>query len=285
MPQTQNQPTAAQAKLSRFNPRAHELKNPGGVSFGGKAYLNLASGPTYQCLLIKSDALDSIRRISVTRNGTEFVSATIEELRNLETEQKIYKQDDRIMIPFADYKMRAKAGIRETELVTLPGEDFYVYVEFGAKPEGFEGVAPSLSIRAYTTPAQPARYYMPHLISDTWDHPKSGQCIIEYANKNQNLFIKRMFFKCENNDIEKIEVLRDNRVEFEVTKEDNSYDLACMELEEPKGVMCLDFVMFGLAADGKLETNANQNFQFRITKTTPGPIQVFQQISEVVQVA
>lgn len=281
MPQTNV--SAAQAAISLFNPLPRELDPFTGVGWGQKAYLSLIVGPTYQSIELKSNAIKAIRKISITRNGEEFIAATPAQLIAIEQEQKIYHEDNRLVIPFADFHMRTKAGVRETELVTLPGEVIYLYIEFGDPLDGIN--APTLAARAYTTVAQPARYFNPRLTSETWDHVNAGQITHSYKQRSANRFIRRMFLSCEANDITRVEIYRDDKIQFQANAEDNASDLAKLGKECPDGFFVIDFMQFGYGADGKFPTLANQSLDFKITKSTPGPITVLQQISEVVQTA
>lgn len=282
MPQTATD-LARTAKLKRFNPRVHELKQPSGVGFGGTSYLTITPGPTYQNLMIQSNCISAINRISITRNGSEIIDVTPRDLRDLEQEVKNYSEEDRLVIPFADFSLKTLTGIRETELVTNAGVEFMLNVEWGSKPADFDGDIPSLKVRAYTTDNQPIEYWRPRIIRTTWDHPSAGEIIHEYLGRSANRYIKRLFFRCDAADIEKIEILRDNSVITKMKAEDYAYDLAVCGLETPENVFVVDFTQFGFGADGKFDTEAAESLQFRITKKTAGHIQILQQITEMIR--
>ncbi|CAG9001275.1 MAG: hypothetical protein CENE_03293 [Candidatus Celerinatantimonas neptuna] len=273
--------SAAAAVLSLFNPKTRELDPFNGVGYGAKASLNIITGPTYQEIEIKSNAVARIRRISMTLNGSEFISVTPAQLNAIDEERKVYREANRLVIPFADFTLRTKAGVRECELVTLAGEQIFLYVEFDAKQSGDPDDI-TLLARAKTTDAQPKRYFLPRLVSETWDHPAGGQLSHSYQQRSPYRYIRRMFMSATANDLTRLEIWRDNKVEMQLDADDNAFDLARLAKEVPDGFFPVDFIEYGFGADGKFPTSADNSLDFKITKTSAGPITVLQQIVEVV---
>ncbi|MFM2481161.1 major capsid protein P2 [Celerinatantimonas sp. YJH-8] len=273
MPQTNNTPL--------FDPKTHELNPFNGVGYGSKANLQLTSGPVYQEIELKSNAVPRIRRISLTLNGEEIINITPAQIYALDKLRKIYTEPNRLVLPFADFSLRTKTGITECALVTTAQDIVYLYVEFDGKQDG-DPAQLTLTSRAKLTDAQPVRYFLPRLKTDTWDHPTGGQLSHEYKQRSQFLFIRRMLLSCEKDDITRLEIIRDNKIEYQLDRDDNAFDLARLGLEAPDGFFPVDFLEYGFGADGKLSTAAANSLDFKLTKTTAGPITVLQQLVEIV---
>ncbi|MFM2476684.1 major capsid protein P2 [Celerinatantimonas sp. MCCC 1A17872] len=265
-----------------FNPKTRELNPFNGVGYGAKANLQLTSGPVYQEIELKSNAVKRIRRVTMTLNGEEIINITPAQIYALDKLRKIYTEDNRLVLPFADFSLRTKTGVAECALVTTASDIVFLYVEFDGKQDGDADI-PTLSARAKMTNAQPVRYFLPRLKTDTWSHPTGGQLSHEYKERSPYLFIRRMLLSCDADDITRLEIIRDNKIEFQLDRDDNAFDLARLGKEAPDGFFPVDFLEYGFGADGKLSTNASNSLDFKLTKTSAGPITVLQQLVQVVQ--
>ncbi|MFM2476657.1 major capsid protein P2 [Celerinatantimonas sp. MCCC 1A17872] len=281
MAKTKTVTSAAAQATAIFNPKTRELDPFNGVFYNAKASLQLISGPTYQEIELKCNAVNRIRYISATLNGTEFIRATPAQLKALDEERKIYTEDNRVVIPFADFSLRTKIGVSGCELVTLPTDIIYLYVEFDEKQDN-DPANLSLSARAKVTDAKQVRYFLPRLVTETWDHPAGGQINHSYKQGSAFRFVRRMFLSCDANDITRVEIHRDDKIEFQLNQDDNAFDLARLGKEVPDGFFPLDFLEYGFGADGKLPTLNQKSLDFKITKTSAGPVTVLQQLVEVV---
>ncbi|EPS3423865.1 major capsid protein P2, partial [Vibrio fluvialis] len=120
-----------EALQTLFNPRPKELDPVEGVAWGNQATLRLVSGPTYQNLELVTNITDpaDIERVRITINGKEIVSLSGQDMVDLQEHRANYVQAGRYVISFSDLKMRTKIGVRQSELVTLPGEIWFVYIQ------------------------------------------------------------------------------------------------------------------------------------------------------------
>ncbi|MDH5925422.1 major capsid protein P2 [Vibrio splendidus] len=265
-----------------FNPRPRELDPVEGVNWGNQATLRVVTGPTYQNIELVTDITDpaDIERITLKLNGKEIIGVTGQDLVDFQEHRKQFTQAGRYIIPFADLTLRTKAGVRTGELVTLQGEIWMLYIQLKSK----SGVAaPSIKARAHTTAAQSRRIYLPRLYSLTWYAAASGRTPFDFAERSPFLSIKRIHFK--DSTIERVRVMRDEREEINVSKADNAYDLAVAGLEQNTGWFSLDFIRTGFGVEGRLPTNAANQLQFELEKSSAGSVPVIieaiEQVGEI----
>ncbi|EOB4973554.1 major capsid protein P2 [Vibrio fluvialis] len=270
-----------EALQTLFNPRPKELDPVEGVAWGNQATLRLVSGPTYQNLELVTNITDpaDIERVRITINGKEIVSLSGQDMVDLQEHRANYVQAGRYVISFSDLKMRTKIGVRQSELVTLPGEIWFVYIQLKAKT----GVAaPSIRARAHITEAQSQRIFMPRIYSLTWFASAAGRTPFDWAERSPYLNISRVHFK--DGSIERIRVVRDDREEMNVNKADNAFDLASVGLEQNDGWFSLDFVRTGFGTEGKLKTQAVRALQFELEKSSAGSVPLIVEAIEQVAV-
>ncbi|EOW6613308.1 major capsid protein P2 [Vibrio fluvialis] len=270
-----------EALQTLFNPRPKELDPVEGVAWGNQATLRLVSGPTYQNLELVTNITDpaDIERVRITVNGKEIVSLSGQDMVDLQEHRANYVQAGRYVISFSDLKMRTKIGVRQSELVTLPGEIWFVYIQLKAKT----GVAaPSIRARAHITEAQSQRIFMPRIYSLTWFASAAGRTPFDWAERSPYLNISRVHFK--DGSIERVRVVRDDREEMNVNKADNAFDLASVGLEQNDGWFSLDFVRTGFGTEGKLKTQAVRALQFELEKSSAGSVPLIVEAIEQVAV-
>ena len=265
-----------------FNPRPRELDPVEGVNWGNQATLRVVTGPTYQNIELVTDITDpaDIERITLKLNGKEIIGVSGQDLVDFQEHRKQFTQTGRYIIPFADLTLRTKAGVRTGELVTLQGEIWMLYIQLKSK----SGVAaPSIKARAHTTAAQTRRIYLPRLYSLTWYAAASGRTPFDFAERSPFLSIKRIHFK--DSTIERVRVMRDEREEINVSKADNAYDLAVAGLEQNADWFSLDFIRTGFGVEGRLPTNAANQLQFELEKSSAGSVPVIieaiEQVGEI----
>lgn len=264
-----------------FAPRPKELDPIEGVAWGNQATLRLVSGPTYQNLELVTNITDpaDIERVRVTLNGKEIISLSGQDMVDLQEHRTNYVEQGRYVISFCDLTMRTKLGVRQGELVTLPGEIWFVYIQLKAKNGE---AAPSIRARAHITEAQTQRIFLPRMYSLTWFASAAGRTPFDWAERSPFLDIKRIHFK--DNSIDRVRVTRDGREEMNVTKADNAFDLAAAGLEQNDGWFSLDFVRTGFGSEGKLKTQATQSLQFELEKAQPGSVQLIVEAIEQVAI-
>lgn len=269
-----------EALQTLFNPRPKELDPVEGVAWGNQSTLRLVSGPTYQNLELVTNITDpaDIERVRITYNGKEIVSLSGQDMVDLQEHRSSYVEQGRYIISFSDLGMRTKLGVRQGELVTLPGEIWFVYIQLKAKSGE---PAPSIRARAHITEAQTQRLFMPRLYSLTWFASAAGRTPFDLSERSPFLSLKRIHFKDDS--ITRVRVLRDDREEMNVNKADNSFDLSVAGLEQNDGWFSLDFVRTGFGSESKLKTQAVRALQFELEKSAAGSVPVI--IEAIEQVA
>ena len=273
---------------TNFAPRPKELDPVEGVGWGNRASLRLVSGPTYHNLELVTDVTDpkDIERVEVSLNGSARYSLSGETLVALQKHRKNYTQDGRYIISFGDATLRTKIGVRQTDLVTLQGEIWFVYITLKAKTaqeiaDNNLPATPSIRARAHVLPAQAERYYMPKVYELTWFASAAGRTPFDFAERSPMMNLKRIHFK--DNSIDRVRVLRDTYEELNVNKADNAFDLAHSKKEQNIGWFSLDFIRYGFGADGMLNTAARNQLAFELEKSTTGSIPVVVEAVEQVK--
>ncbi|PJC85700.1 hypothetical protein CSW98_14075 [Vibrio sp. HA2012] len=253
-----------------FAPRAKELDPIEGVGWGNRASLRLVSGPTYHDLELVTNITDpkDIERIEVSVNGKPIYSASGDTFMKIMKHRKTFTEAGRYVIPFGESELRTKIGVRQSDLVTLQGEIWFVHITLKAKDAGTP--APIMRARAHVLPAQSTRYYLPRLYELTWFASATGRTKFDFAERSPLINIKRLHFFDPS--VERVRVERDNVEEYNVTKADNAYDLAVADQEQNADCFSLDFVRYGFGADGMLNTAASQQLTFELDKTAPGSV-------------
>lgn len=253
-----------------FAPRAKELDPIEGVGWGNRASLRLVSGPTYHDLELVTNITDpkDIERIEISVNGKPIYSASGETFVKIMSHRKTFAEPGRYVIPFGESELRTKIGVRQSDLVTLQGEIWFVHITLKAKPAGT--AAPIMRARSHVLPSQSTRYYLPRLYELTWFASSTGRTPFDFAERSPLINIKRLHFFDDS--VERVRVIRDNVEEYNVTKADNAYDLAVADQEQNEGCFSLDFVRYGFGADGMLNTAAAQQLTFELDKSQTGSV-------------
>ncbi|PSV47300.1 major capsid protein P2 [Photobacterium indicum] len=266
---------------TNFAPRPKELDPIEGVGWGNRASLRMVSGPTYHSIELVTDITDpkDIERVEVSLNGSAKYSISGETLVALQAHRKNYAQEGRYTISFGDATLRTKIGVRQTDLVTLAGEIWFIHITLKAKDSSVK--APSMRARAHVLPAQAERYYMPRLYELTWFAAASGRTPFDFSERSAGLNLKRIHFKDDS--IQRVRVIRDTYEEMNITKDDNAYDLAQSKKEQTVGWFSLDFIRYGFGADGMLNTAARSQLCFELDKNAVGSIPVIVEAVEQVK--
>ncbi|BCL69691.1 membrane protein [Vibrio nigripulchritudo] len=262
---------------TQFAPRPKELDPIEGVGWGNRASLRMVAGPTYHSIELITNITNpaDIERVEVALNGSAKYSISGESLVKLQAHRKNFAESGRYIISFGDPTLRTKVGVRQTDLVTLPGEVWFVYIQLKQKAADANGnlpVAPVMRARAHVLPSQSIRYYMPRLYEMTWFASASGRTPFDFAERSPEYWLKRIHFLSDT--IDRVRVLRDNLEELNVTKEDNAFDLAQAKKEQNAGWFSLDFIRYGFGSDGMLNTAAQSQLAFELDKSAIGSVPV-----------
>ncbi|MGF1836463.1 major capsid protein P2 [Photobacterium sanguinicancri] len=255
---------------SKFAPKAKELDPVEGVGWGNRCSLRLPAGPTYHSIELVTDITDpkDIERIEVVFNGSPIYNISAETLIKVNKHRKSYAVDGRYVIPFGDDSLRTKIGVRQSDLVTLPNEIWFIYISLKSK----SATTPSIRARAHVLPAQSDRYYLPRMYELSWFAAAAGRTPFDFAEKSPFIFLKRVHFKDDS--VQRVRLLRDDLEEINVRKEDNAFDLASSGQEQNPKWFSLDFCRTGFGADGMLPTSATRQLQFELDKTETGSVPV-----------
>ncbi|CCN85482.1 conserved hypothetical protein [Vibrio nigripulchritudo SFn27] len=262
---------------TKFAPRPKELDPIEGVGWGNRASLRLVSGPTYHSIELVTDITNpaDIERVEVSLNGSAIYSISAETLVKLQAHRKNFAQDGRYVIQFGDPTLRTKIGVRQTDLVTLGNEIWFVHIQLKQKTADAQGNMPATPImraRAHVLPSQSVRYYLPRLYELTWFAAASGRTPFDFSERSPDFNLKRIHFL--DSSVERVRVVRDTFEEINVTKEDNAFDLASAKKEQNVGWFSLDFIRYGFGADGMLNTAASSQLTFELEKSAIGSIPV-----------
>ncbi len=264
---------------TKFAPRPKELDPVEGVGWGNRAALRLVSGPTYHSIELVTNIVNpkDIERIEVSLNGSAIYSISAEALVKLQAHRKSFSQEGRYVIQFGDPTLRTKIGVRQTDLVTLGNEIWFVHIQLKQK----DAPAPTIRARAHVLPAQSTRYYLPRLYELTWFAAASGRTPFDFSERSPDFNLKRIHFLDPS--VERVRVVRDTFEEINVTKADNAFDLAQSKKEQNLDWFSLDFIRYGFGADGMLNTAARSQLMFELEKSAIGSIPVI--VEGVKQVA
>ena len=257
-----------------FAPRAKELDPVEGVGWGNRCSLRLVSGPTYHDIELVTNIIDptDIERVEVTLNGSPIINVSGKTLVNIQKHKKTYAEDGRYVIPFGESEYRTKIGVRQSDLVTLQGEIWFIYITLKTTPSQSAPTTPSIRARAHVLAAQATRYYLPRLYELTWFASATGRTPFDFAERSQFLNLKRIHFLDDS--VERVRVLRDDVEEYNVRKGDNAYDLAAAGQEQNTGWFSVDFTRYGFGADGVLNTAATKQLAFELDKSQTGSVPV-----------
>ena len=271
-----------------FAPRAIELDPVEGVAWGQRPSLRLVAGPTYHDIELVTNITDpsDIERIEVVNGGDTIVSLSGKSLQIITDHVKVYQEAGRYVLPFGERKARTKIGMRQSDLVTLQGEVWFVYITLKVTPtsEDADGNIvdkPTIRARAHVLPSQEKRYYMPKINELTWNAAAAGRTPFDYPERSPAINLKRVHFG--GNDIARMRVLRDGYEQLNVIKADNDFDLKQNDLEPMADQFTLDFISFGFTADGMMNTASNETFKFEVEKLNAGAIPLI--VERVDQVA
>lgn len=267
----------------RYNPKPHELNPMNAVGYGQKANMRIVVGPTYQSIeIIHNIAVSDILKVTMTLMGKEFVSLTGPDLIELAKQRELHAEMGRLVIPFSNPQMRTRQGVRAGELVTLENDHIMIYVELKTSSAAVDSeVVPEIKLRAQTTQAQPERYFLPRLFTQDWTANQTGETPFDWQDRDPRRTLRRLILQAS--DITKVEIKRDDLIEFEATSVDNTFDLKSNGRSPLVNSYVLDFLQYGFAEDGRFPTFARRSLDFRITKSSVGNIRLIVDMIEQVK--
>lgn len=269
--------------INGFKPQPLELRPFNTSQKNAKNQLELVTGPTYQAIEIITNITDlsKIPNVLLELNGRPIVNVSAAELKTLiEGYSKRQRAAGRIVIPFYRPECRTLEGMRMGELVTLPTDNLTLSVTVGDTGD----IAPTLRARALVTPSQSNRYFLPIIDAVDFNTPASGENVYPWNDRRSSLFIRRLHFKADANDITHLRVYRDDLKTFEASAEDNTADLVeGGDNAQVEGYFHFDPAHIGFAMQGLYPTIAQKELLFKYTKTAAGSVHVVRELLEQVQ--
>ncbi|TMO64435.1 major capsid protein P2 [Pseudoalteromonas aurantia] len=265
------------SRLSRI-----DLDSTTGSNYDETWNVKLRSGLTYHRVALRTNLknVKTIRKITVDVNGVDYWSITNKRLDLLKKLFQVEQKDGLFVLDFSDFKYRTATGIYQTQLVTLPGDDVTVKIEFGERTAGpnvvDDPVTPTLKATAYVTNMDKfGRLFKPTSYELTQTVSAAGEHTWKFPNDGVNKFIQRLVFDENEVKIKKIKVMRDEKTIETFTRDDLDFDLEDFaKVEHQSGHCLLDFTMMGFGSNMALPS-AELKFVFDIEGT--GAIQTYVQ--------
>lgn len=239
-----------------------KLNSMVGAKWGEKGTLQIPVGPTYQELVIETNAsADDLERVSITLNAEEIYVLTGAELVMLESYKRREQTDGLFVIPFGDITARTQMGVRYSALVTELGDAIQLDIQFKAKAAN----APLLSIQvwAHTTEQQLARIMIPRIRRQTMSANAMGDNEFTNLVSARNLAIRRMHFM--HGAISKLKIERDFQKEFEASKKVVNANAIRNERTPQAGYFHFDPIVRGFSIDDLFSTTHNSQLNFTVT--------------------
>lgn len=269
--------------VNGYKPQPLELRPFNTAQKNAKNQCEIVVGPTYQAIEIITNITDLalITNVMLELNGRPIVNLSAIELKTLiEGYSKRDRAAGRIVIPFYRPESRTMEGMRMGELVTLPTDNLTLTVTLGDT----QAVVPTLRARALVTPSQPVRYFLPLLDSVDFNTPASGENVWSWNDRRASLFIRRLHFKADANDMTYLRTYRDDLKVFEASAVDNTQDLTeGGDNAQVAGYFHFDPAHIGFALQGLYPTIAAKELLFKYTKTNSGSMHVVRELLEQVQ--
>ncbi|MGF1762458.1 major capsid protein P2 [Aliivibrio kagoshimensis] len=258
-----------------------KLNSMTGAKWGEKGTLQIPVGPTYQELILETNATAAeLERVSIMLNTTEIYVLTGSELLMLELYKKIEATAGIFVIPFADIVARTQNGVRYTGLVTELGDNITLDIQFKAKAAGADPL--TIQTWAHVTAAEPMRVVVPHIKRQTMSANAQGENEFTSLVASPHIAIRRMHFKHAN--ITKMKIERDFNKEYEATKLINTANTKRNERTPQAGYFHFDPIVRGFSINDLFPTAHSSNLTFTVTTSDiAGSIPILVESVEVVR--
>ncbi|EJG0226878.1 hypothetical protein DBT82_RS20740 [Vibrio parahaemolyticus] len=257
-----------------------KLNSMTGASWGQKGTLQIPVGPTYHEIVLETNATpEQLERVTITLNGEEIYILTGRELDMLEAYKQRKKTEGYFVIPFSDVSARTKNGVRYTSLVTEPGDNIHLDIEF-ASNQG--STALSIQAHAWVTESQAARVIVPFLRKETMSANAAG--VNEFTNlvSSPLINVRRMHFEYDK--IKKLEIERDFIKVFEASKFINNANALRNSRTPQNGYFHFDPIVRGFSLDELFQTAHASSLKFSVTtEEAPGHIPILVESVKIVR--
>ncbi|MGB0859996.1 MAG: major capsid protein P2 [Pseudoalteromonas spongiae] len=256
-----------------YRPAARDLDPINKIGTGIRGSIKLPVGMTYHGMQLLTNITNAskIAKVEIELNGDIIKTYTGVQLKMLEDYKVQEAEAGRYVIPFANLDARNIGGIMAGALVTYETDRLFLYVTFG----DLSGVTnPSLDARAHWIDNTTPRLFIPRAYETTFHMPKAGKNVLNW-DRDENRAISRLHFLPDSGELTRLEIYRDNRVEFESNIADINFDLKSLGGNFAPKAPQADYLHFdptasGFAEKGLYPTIAARTFKFNVFGDTAG---------------
>ncbi|NTS77339.1 hypothetical protein HR060_10730 [Catenovulum sp. SM1970] len=253
-----------------YRPMSRDLSPFNKIGSNLKGSVKLDVGMTYHQIQLIGNITDPtlIEQVELKLNGEVIKTYTGEQLVMLEKYKKQPAQAGRYIFPLANIDARNVGGIMTGALVTYATDELILYVKFA----DLSSVStPELRARAFWLPNQFPRKFIPRSYETTLHLPKSGKNSKDWE-RDARKSIQRLHMLPDKGAIERLEIHRDNKIEFEADKTDIDYDLTSIGGQHAQKAPQTDYLHFDTGASGFVEkglfpTAAKSHLRFSLFAT------------------
>jgi len=256
-----------------FRPAPRELDPINKVATNVRGSIKLPVGMTYFMIQFLTNFTTGaqIARAELELNGEIIKTYTGAQLKMLELYKKQEVETPRFVFPLANVDARNMGGIMSGALVTYPEDSLILYITFG---DLSAVVTPTLSARAFWLDNTTERLFIPRSYETTVLLPKTGKNPINWE-RNANKAISRLHLLPDSGALTRLEIYRDNFIEFEADIADINFDLKSIGGQYAKkapqaGYMHFDPTATGFNEKGLYPTAARESLKFNLFGNTAG---------------
>ena len=250
-----------------YRPAPRELDPINKVASNIRGSIRLPVGMTYHGIQLLSNITTSskIAKVEVELNNEIIKTYTGLQLKMLESFKNAVQESGRYIVPFANLDARNMGGIMSGALVTYPEDSLILYITFG----DLTGIVdPELTARAHWTDNSTPRLFIPRAYETTFHMPKSGKNVMNWERDN-NRAIARMHMLPDSGALTRLEIYRDDYIEFESDIADINFDLKSIGGQFAKkapqaGYLHFDPTASGFNEKGLYPTAANKSLKFNV---------------------
>lgn len=231
------------------------------VAAGETANLVLNAGVRYDEIILKSNQISEIEKVTLTLNAVEIFSLKLEELQMFDEYNRVdYSSENHISLPLSIEEAVLLDSQVATGLVTGKGDNAVLEVKFSDA-----AVSPTLKAIASVSAHDGVRRRVRRFVRYTVPVTAAGD--IDFTSLVKGPDVMRMFFKSPL--IDKLQIIQDLRVVYELEAADNDYLLDRMYKTQPVGYFVFDSIKRNYPVYDSMSTQF-QNLNFKLTVAEGG---------------
>lgn len=250
------------------------IKSFSGLGWSAVPSVQLAGGPTYHQIVINTNsatpenlAAADINYVRLLLNGDAIVELTGVQLDDLQKYKGLHTAAGVFVLPLGDKSANTLPSQFAGRLVTFPTDNLVLEVSIGAKGAHTDTL-PTLNATAWVSASEPAREWLPRIRTLNYDASAVG--VNSLTTLPRGPVIQRAHFLT---DASLLRVLRDRINVFELSADDNSFNLQEWGRAPQPGYYHFDPVASGFDGADAFITAANE-LEFQLTVGTAGNIKV-----------